>query len=53
MTTDTRLFVILVGVFLGVMTTEALMMGVIVAVFLGLIISLIKIENKLKNGLES
>ena len=53
MTTDTRLFVILVGAFLGVMTTEALMMGVIVAVFLGLIISLIKIENKLKNGLES
>lgn len=46
MTTHTRLFVILVGVFLGVATTEALIIGTLIAVFLGLIISLIKIEAR-------
>lgn len=44
MTTEARLFIILVGVFLGVATAEALIIGALVAVFLGLIVALIKIQ---------
>jgi len=50
MTTHTRLFVILVGVFLGVATTEALIIGAIVAIFLGSIVTLIKIELWIKQN---
>ena len=50
MTTEARLFIILVGIFIVVTTTEALIIGALVAVFLVLIVTLIKIELWIKQN---
>ena len=50
MTTEARLFVILVSVFLGVATTKALIIGATVAIFLVSIVTLIKIELWIKQN---